>query len=50
MTGTAGVLLAAKEQGVIAAGRPILESLLAAGCRLRADVIDEVLARAEETG
>jgi hypothetical protein len=46
--GTAGVLLAAKQRGLIPAVRPQLDALKAAGFRLRQDVHQEVLRAADE--
>lgn len=46
--GTAGVLLAAKRSGLIAAVRPLLDALRATGFRLRQDVYEEVLRSASE--
>lgn len=48
VVGTAGVLFAAKQRGFIAAVRPPLNALRAAGFRLRKDVYDEVLKAAGE--
>jgi hypothetical protein len=48
--GTAGVLLAAKRSGLIAAVRPLLDALRTRGFRLRQDVYDEILRSAGESG
>jgi predicted nucleic acid-binding protein len=49
VVGTAGVLFAAKQRGFIAAVRPPLDALRAAGFRLRKDVYDEILKAAGES-
>lgn len=49
LIGTAGVLLAAKRSGLIAAVRPLLDALRDKGFRLRQDVYEEVLGSAGET-
>jgi predicted nucleic acid-binding protein len=48
VVGTAGVLLAAKQHRLIAAVRPPLDALRAAGFRLREDVYKEILKSAGE--
>lgn len=48
VVGTAGVLFAAKQRGFIAAVRPPLDALRAAGFRLRQDVYEEILKAAGE--
>lgn len=48
VVGTAGVLLLAKRRGLIAAIRPPLDALRAAGFRLRLDVYKEILKSAGE--
>lgn len=48
VVGTAGVLFAAKQRGFIAAVRPPLDALRAAGFRLRKDVYEEILKAAGE--
>jgi predicted nucleic acid-binding protein len=47
--GTAGVLLLAKQRGIVPALRPLLDALKASGFRLRKDVHDEVLNAAGES-
>jgi predicted nucleic acid-binding protein len=47
--GTVGVLLAAKQTGAIAAVRPLLDALVAAGFRLSTRVYDAALGAAGET-
>ncbi len=47
--GTAGVLLLAKQRGLIPCVRPPLDALGAAGFRLRKDVRDEILKAAGES-
>ena len=49
VVGTAGVLFAAKQRGFIAAVRPPLDALRAAGFRLRRDVYEEILKAAGES-
>ena len=49
VVGTAGVLFAAKQRGFIAAVRPPLDALRAAGFRLRKDVYEEILKAAGES-
>jgi hypothetical protein len=49
VVGTAGVLFAAKRRGFIAAVRPPLDALRAAGFRLRKDVYEEILKAAGES-
>jgi hypothetical protein len=48
VVGTAGVLFAAKQRGLIPAVRPPLDALRAAGFRLRKDVFEEILKAAGE--
>jgi hypothetical protein len=48
VVGTAGVIFAAKQRGVISAVRPHLDALRAAGFRLRKEVYEEVLKAAGE--
>jgi len=48
--GSAGVLLAAKQRGLLPAVKPILEDWQAMGYYLSAALLQEVLARAGETG
>lgn len=43
LTGTLGVLMLAKEQGLVAALRPLLNALQEAGLRLHPRLIDQVL-------
>jgi predicted nucleic acid-binding protein len=48
VVGTAGVLFAAKQRGLIPEVRPPLDALRAAGFRLRKDVYEEILKAAGE--
>lgn len=48
LVGTAGVLFMAKTSGHLAAIRPLLDALRAAGFRLRLDVYKEILKSAGE--
>jgi hypothetical protein len=48
VVGTAGVLYAAKQRGLLDAVRPSLDTLRAAGFRLRQDVYEAVLSAAGE--
>lgn len=48
LVGTAGVLFAAKQKGVIDAVRPTLDALRSRGFRLRQDVYEEILKAAGE--
>jgi hypothetical protein len=48
VVGTAGVIFAAKQRGLISAVRPPLDALRAAGFRLRKEVYEEVLKAAGE--
>jgi len=48
LTGTAGVLLKAKQLGKVAAVRPILDDMVRVGFRLHADVIADILDLAGE--
>ncbi len=48
VAGTAGILYLAKQSGFIAAIRPTLDALRAAGFRLRQDVYREILKSADE--
>lgn len=48
VVGTAGVLFAAKQRGLIPAVRPALDALRARGFRLRKEVYEEVLQAAGE--
>ena len=43
--GTLGIVLAAKQRGVIRQARPVLEDLIASGLYLRRHVLDEALKR-----
>lgn len=47
--GTAGVLFAAKQRGLIISVRPFLDQLRAKGFRLRKEVYEEILAAAGES-
>lgn len=47
--GTAGVLLIAKQMTLLPSVRPVLESLLATGFRLRLNVVEHVLDQAGES-
>jgi predicted nucleic acid-binding protein len=49
VTGTAGVLLKAKQLGKITAVRPILNDMVLAGFRLHPDVVADILGLAGET-
>jgi predicted nucleic acid-binding protein len=49
IVGTAGVLFAAKQRGLITAVRPCLDALRAKGFRLRKEVYEEVLQAAGES-
>jgi len=46
--GTLGIVLAAKQRGLIPAARPIIEDLTAAGLYLSRRVLDAALQRVEE--
>lgn len=48
VTGTAGVLLKAKQLGKIAAVKPILDDMVRAGFRLHPDVVADILSLADE--
>ena len=48
VTGTAGIILAAKRRRLIPAARPVFEQLLENDFRLSAELIRAVLAEAEE--
>lgn len=47
--GAGGVLIVAKQRGILPAVRPVLDELLATGFRLRWDVRAQILADADET-
>jgi predicted nucleic acid-binding protein len=47
-TGTLGVVLRAKQKGVLPAARPAIEKLLAAGMYLSGKIIDQALALVDE--
>lgn len=49
VTGTVGVLLMAKQHGLIESVRPLLDALLAQEFRLSLDVYDHALRLASET-
>lgn len=49
VVGTAGLLFAAKQKGLLPAVRPALDALRAAGFRLRQDVYEEILKAARES-
>ncbi len=48
LTGTAGVLLRAKEKGFIPALKPVIEKLLSLNFRLKPDLVNAILALAGE--
>ena len=48
VTGTAGILVRAKRQGLLSAVRPVLEKLHASGFRLSAELIKAILAKVGE--
>lgn len=48
VTGTLGIVLAAKEEGEIAEVRPLVEALIQAGLRIDGSVLEEVLRLAGE--
>jgi hypothetical protein len=48
VTGTIGTLLLAKEQGLIAQVKPILDDLIALGKRISPQLYQDVLAIAQE--
>ena len=48
VTGSGGVLLAARRRGLVAAVRPLLDELVAAGLRLDEELYTGILARAGE--
>jgi predicted nucleic acid-binding protein len=48
VTGTLGVLLAAKDQGILPKVRDVLDALRAAGFRVSDALIQEILRRAGE--
>jgi len=48
MTGTAGILLRAKERGFIHALRSVIETLLSLGFRLKPDLVESILELAGE--
>jgi len=48
LTGTAGVLLRAKEQGIIPVLRPVLERLVSLNFRLKPDLLATILSVAGE--
>jgi uncharacterized protein len=48
VVGTAGVLFASRQRGLLRAVRPPLDALRAAGFRLRKDVYEEILKAAGE--
>jgi len=48
VTGTLGIVLAAKEEGEIAEVRPLVEALIQAGLRIDGSVLKEVLRLAGE--
>ena len=48
LTGTAGVLLRAKEKGLIPALKPVIEKLLSLNFRLKPDLVNAILELAEE--
>lgn len=50
VVGTAGVLLAAKQAGLLLAVRPSIEALLATGFHLGSDIVERTLEKAGEAG
>ena len=49
VTGTAGILVRAKRQGLLSAVRPVVETLHACGFRLSTELIKAILVEANET-
>jgi predicted nucleic acid-binding protein len=49
LTGTAGVLLRAKREGLVPALRPVIKKLLDLDFRLKTQLVEEILNLAEET-